>query len=72
MSVTKPDLQRMHRLLSCHVWLDVGEWARAVDALAELSDAQIESVATGERPRGRADGPSRPKTSRRGVAGPRR
>jgi hypothetical protein len=58
METTKPDLRVLRRLLYRHEWTDVAEWGRALSALADLSDAQIDAVVTGD---GRAiNGPRGP------------
>jgi hypothetical protein len=49
------NLDSMHRLLHCHQWSDIGEWVRAVGTLAELTDAEIEQVATPRRQDNAAD-----------------
>jgi hypothetical protein len=41
----KPDLVAMRRLLHRHQWTDVVDWGCAFGELANLSDAQIDTIA---------------------------
>jgi hypothetical protein len=45
--MTEPgaDLAGLHSLLNLHRWTDIDDWVRAVRALADLSDAEIERLA---------------------------
>ena len=54
MTARHADLDAMHRLLRRHEWSDIDDWVRAIGALADLSDAEIEQVAAD--PRGAANG----------------
>lgn len=46
MNTVKPDLREMRRLLQGHQWSELAEWGDAVRALADLSDEQIDLLAT--------------------------
>lgn len=46
MNRVKPDLREMRRLLQGHQWSELAEWGDAVRALADLSDEQIDLLAT--------------------------
>jgi hypothetical protein len=46
------DLQRIGRVVHDHDWSHASEWARAVDRLADLTDEQIEGLASGTRESG--------------------
>jgi hypothetical protein len=46
MKARNANLDSMHRLLHCHRWTDIGDWVRAIGDLADLTDAEIELVAT--------------------------
>ena len=41
------DLHRIGRVVYNHDWTHAAEWARAVDRLADLTDEQIEGLASG-------------------------
>ena len=60
MNMPEPDLRTLHGLLYRHQWTDVAEWGRALAALADLSEPEIDRlVRTGsEDPRLRAGVPS--------------
>ena len=45
MALRNPDLNSMHRLLHRHQWGDIDDWVRALRALADLSDAEIDKLA---------------------------
>lgn len=46
MNTVKPDLREMRRLLHGHQWSELADWGDAVRALADLSDEQIDLLAT--------------------------
>jgi hypothetical protein len=55
MKARNANLDAMHRLLHRHCWTDVGEWARAIGDLADLTDDEIERVAAPVPDLGRPD-----------------
>ena len=46
MNAPKPNLQAMKCLLYRHQWTDVSDWGLAFRALADLTDTQVEAIAT--------------------------
>ncbi len=44
MSTLDQDLPGLHRLLYRHQWTDVADWGRAIAALADLSEAEIDRL----------------------------
>ena len=42
----KTDLQDLSRVIFSHRWRDASEWGRAVHDLADLSDEEIDRIAT--------------------------
>ncbi|MBL8668602.1 MAG: hypothetical protein JNM48_14180 [Rhodospirillales bacterium] len=44
MSTQQQDLPRLHRLLYRHQWTDVADWGRAIAALADLSEPDIDRL----------------------------
>ena len=55
MKARNANLDSMHRLLHCHCWTDIGEWVTAIGDLADLTDDEIERVATPVQNVGRTD-----------------
>lgn len=47
MTSPEPDLQVMHGLLCRHQWTDVADWGRAIAALADLSEPDIDRLVVG-------------------------
>ena len=54
MNRVNPDLREMRRLLHGHQWSELAEWGDAVRALADLSDEQIDLLATSDGANGDA------------------
>lgn len=44
MSSPESDMQTMHGLLCRHQWTDVADWGRAITALADLSEPDIDRL----------------------------
>ena len=44
MSTPESDMQAMHGLLCRHQWTDVADWGRAIAALADLSEPDIDRL----------------------------
>ena len=40
----------LSRVIFAHDWQDVSEWVRALDHLADLTDAEIEGLTIGRSP----------------------
>lgn len=38
------NLRQIHRVVHRHEWLDLGEWVAGIEALADLSDDELEAV----------------------------
>lgn len=45
MALRNPDLNSMRLVLHRHQWGDIDDWVRALRALADLSDAEIDKLA---------------------------
>ncbi|MFO1155461.1 MAG: hypothetical protein U1E43_01180 [Rhodospirillales bacterium] len=44
MTSPDPDVQALHGLLCRHQWTDVADWGRAIAALADLSEPDIDRL----------------------------